>query len=448
MNKVKLSAQGSFENIFNEKECGRISSVVMEFDSTILPKIIDSTQNFWEDEFEFRLFDINKHEKVKEDSYLAKDAFFTSQVPSTVTPPVTMRLSDEFVRLFLHNTFGSNSPEFKLVDLSELEIKILNSYCDFMYKSFADILIEPEKLNKFELKNKEVYNFVVVVKNKDDKNSKIVISLPYIRINKKETEKKENFTEEEFKNLSVTPDVEAGSSKITLNDLQNIAEGDIILLENSSVNKMKIITSSTEKEFKVNPDPRLVIELDEEEHDMDREENTSKNMWDDIQIEVSARFKKVKMTLGELKHISKGLVIDLGSIFNNEISLLVEDKTVAKGELVIINDKYAVKINEIISEEANKEKPKAQSPAAETKTQQAPAAQKAQAAHGAQQTAQRPQQTARPQAQRAQQAARPQAQRPQQAAPRPQQAARPQAQRPAKSEVEEDFDYSDFEEEK
>ncbi len=434
MNKVKLSTQGSFENIFNEKECGQISSVLAEFDNSFLPKIKESTQNFWEDEFEFRLFDINKLEKIKDDRYLKGESFFTSQIPAVHTPPVTIRLSDEFARLFLHNTFGSNSPEFKLIDLSELEIKILNAYCDFIYKSFGESLIPPEKLSKIELKNKDVYNFVIVIKNKEDKNSKIIVTLPYSRINKKELKKQINFSEEEFKDLSAILDIEAGSSKITLNDLKNIAEGDIILLEKSAVYKMKIITGASEKEFKINPDPALMIELDEEEHDIDREEITDTNMWDDIQIEVSARFKKVKMTLGELKHISKGLVVDLGSIFNNEISLLVEDKTVAKGELVIINDKYAVKINEIVSEEANKPKPQPQGAKPQAQAQSAQKAPQPQAAQRAPQQVQQNQQ------------------RPSQAQGQPQAAARPKPQSApppaAKNDVEEDFDYSDFEEEK
>ena len=434
MNKVKLSTQGSFENIFNEKECGQISSVLAEFDNSFLPKIKESTQNFWEDEFEFRLFDINKLEKIKDDRYLKGESFFTSQIPAVHTPPVTIRLSDEFARLFLHNTFGSNSPEFKLIDLSELEIKILNAYCDFIYKSFGESLIPPEKLSKIELKNKDVYNFVIVIKNKEDKNSKIIVTLPYSRINKKELKKQINFSEEEFKDLSAILDIEAGSSKITLNDLKNIAEGDIILLEKSAVYKMKIITGASEKEFKINPDPALMIELDEEEHDIDREEITDTNMWDDIQIEVSARFKKVKMTLGELKHISKGLVVDLGSIFNNEISLLVEDKTVAKGELVIINDKYAVKINEIVSEEANKPKPQPQGAKPQAQAQSAQKAPQPQAAQKAPQQVQQNQQ------------------RPSQAQGQPQAAARPKPQSApppaAKNDVEEDFDYSDFEEEK
>ena len=86
-----------------------------------------------------------------------------------------------------------------------------------------------------------------------------------------------------------------------------------------------------------------------------------------------------------------------------------------KGELDIINDKYAVKINEIISDEQNKQKAQPEP--------QAGAAQKPQgkpAAAPAAQNAQRPQQA--------------------QARPKPEEA--------PKDEVEEDFDYSDFEEEK
>ena len=74
-----------------------------------------------------------------------------------------------------------------------------------------------------------------------------------------------------------------------------------------------------------------------------------KNLWDDIQIEVSAEFDKVKMTIGELKQITQGQIVDLGSVFNNEIFLYVEDKKVAKGELMIINDRYAVRLNEILN---------------------------------------------------------------------------------------------------
>ena len=134
-----------------------------------------------------------------------------------------------------------------------------------------------------------------------------------------------------------------------MNDLKTLCEGDIILLENSNVNSMEIKTTNIKKGFKVNPEPSLLFDLDEDEEDLGADMTDEQNIWDGIQIEVGAEFDKVKMTLGELKQISQGLVIELGPVFNNKVSLLVEDKVVAKGELIIINDKYGVKIDEIVS---------------------------------------------------------------------------------------------------
>lgn len=75
------------------------------------------------------------------------------------------------------------------------------------------------------------------------------------------------------------------------------------------------------------------------------EENT--NLWDSIQVDMSAVFEKVKISLGELKNIEEGLVVDISSVYDNKVYLQVGDKTVAHGNLVIINDRYGVQISEI-----------------------------------------------------------------------------------------------------
>ena len=155
----------------------------------------------------------------------------------------------------------------------------------------------------------------------------------------------------------------------------------------------------------------------------------SKNLWDDIQIEINAEFEKVKMTIGELKQISQGQVVDLGSIFDNEISLFVEDRKVAKGELIIINDRYAVRLNEVLSNATQAP------PLAQTQTQAKPQTQPQQAKpQGA--PAQKPQGVP---PQRPQGTVPPQ--RPQGVPPQ----AKPQAQVKAQTNENEDFDYSDFE---
>ena len=71
------------------------------------------------------------------------------------------------------------------------------------------------------------------------------------------------------------------------------------------------------------------------------------NIWDSIEVEMVANFDAVDITLGELKKIQAGMVVDLTSIYQNRVTLTVEDKPIASGELVIVNDKYGVKITEV-----------------------------------------------------------------------------------------------------
>lgn len=91
------------------------------------------------------------------------------------------------------------------------------------------------------------------------------------------------------------------------------------------------------------------------------------NLWDSIEVEMQAQFDTVKITLGELKNIEQGLVVDLTSIYDNKVTLSVEDKPIARGSLVIVNDRYGVKIDEVIAGG----KTEAQ-PAAEEQTEEHP----------------------------------------------------------------------------
>ena len=61
-----------------------------------------------------------------------------------------------------------------------------------------------------------------------------------------------------------------------------------------------------------------------------------------------AEFDPVKITLGNLKKIEEGLVVDIAALYDNKVTLRVENKVIGHGELVIINDRYGVKISDIV----------------------------------------------------------------------------------------------------
>ena len=76
----------------------------------------------------------------------------------------------------------------------------------------------------------------------------------------------------------------------------------------------------------------------------------AKDIWDNVQVDVCAKFPQVKMSLGELREMSEGVVVELDAIYGNEVTLEVENRNVAKGELVIVGYKYGVRITEIFSQ--------------------------------------------------------------------------------------------------
>ena len=125
---------------------------------------------------------------------------------------------------------------------------------------------------------------------------------------------------------------------------------------------MFVILDENRHKFKINPNPSLIISIDNNGGNEMEEETSVKpqNMWDSILVDVVAEFDNVKLTLGELKQISEGLVIDVGSVYENKIKLRVENQVVAIGELVILNDRYGVRIDSI---KKTKEEVKTSAPA-------------------------------------------------------------------------------------
>ena len=409
-NKVQNIFQDKNLNIFSSQSCDVIKSAL---------------ELFWEQDVKVILQGVNDYREIRDEKLVSNIDFFSSQIKVESHKPVIIRLSKEFIENILKNTLGLNSQVFRLSAVTPLEINILNGFCEFLYKRLKDILISPSDAKLSEKSEKNI-NMVFVVAQKDDIISKIMISVPQDRVKFAPLVKKQNFKEDDFITSNASIRLKAGSTRITLDELQNLSEDDIVVLDNSELDKMILLSGDVQKKFNIKINPSLIVDInndDEDEEDFNQtyeEVKMEKNVWDDIQIELNAEFEKVKMTIGDLKQISQGQIIDLGSIFDNEISLFVEDRKVAKGELIIINDRYAVRLNEVLSTNTNKV-------AAEPKIQV----------------------QAKPQAQVNSQA---QAQKPQAQAPKPQAQAKPQPQqqkpqpRP-KVQVgdDEEFDYSDFE---
>lgn len=137
-----------------------------------------------------------------------------------------------------------------------------------------------------------------------------------------------------------------GSMRFPLYDIKTLEQDDVVVFENSDIHKMTLSIQDELLEINLNPNMDLMIPQDD---DTEGDNMSARNIWDSIEVEMNAEFDAVKISLAELKSIEDGLVVDLTSLYDNNVTLKVEGKPIASGSLVIVNDRYGVKINNVIA---------------------------------------------------------------------------------------------------
>ena len=69
----------------------------------------------------------------------------------------------------------------------------------------------------------------------------------------------------------------------------------------------------------------------------------------DIPLEVSVELGSTNMLVNDLLQLGQGSVIELNKLAGEPLEILVNRTLIARGEAVVINDKFGVRITDIIS---------------------------------------------------------------------------------------------------
>ena len=67
----------------------------------------------------------------------------------------------------------------------------------------------------------------------------------------------------------------------------------------------------------------------------------------DIELEATLRFGEREMLLNEILELNSGSVIELDRRLKDPVELLVRGKVVAKGDLVVVDGNYALRVTQI-----------------------------------------------------------------------------------------------------
>ena len=67
----------------------------------------------------------------------------------------------------------------------------------------------------------------------------------------------------------------------------------------------------------------------------------------DVELDVKIELGRVDMSVGEILQLSNGSVVELDKLAGDPVDVLVNAQLVAHGEVLVINDSFCVRINEI-----------------------------------------------------------------------------------------------------
>ena len=315
--------------------------------SSVLEDVIST---YWNEKFGVKLYFLG--EELKRFVYGTKFFVTQAQIQKIICD---MRLSAQLCEMLLDKSLGEKEGIFKISEITNLEGEIIAKFSKILFDKFQEIFPSKDELkeminNNIDFEEKINLGFVIFSDDENYEAGKFILSVPKNLLTKiPPVSIQENSIDVScFTKSKGEIDILIGKTKLSLDDMRGLDIEDIVLLENSNIKMMKIVYPEI-LNINVNPDPRLFIN-DEQDNDsetaMEDMMSSVENIWDNVQVDVLAKFSKVKLSLGELRQMSEGAVVELDHVYDNTVVLEVEKKTVAKGELVIIGDKYGVRITE------------------------------------------------------------------------------------------------------
>ncbi|MFN8707268.1 MAG: flagellar motor switch protein FliN [Planctomyces sp.] len=76
----------------------------------------------------------------------------------------------------------------------------------------------------------------------------------------------------------------------------------------------------------------------------------------EVNIEISVEIGRVTMPIGDLLQLGEGAVIELNRSVSEPVDIMAQGVRIASGEVVVIDDRFAVRITEIANPDEGRER--------------------------------------------------------------------------------------------
>ena len=71
----------------------------------------------------------------------------------------------------------------------------------------------------------------------------------------------------------------------------------------------------------------------------------------DVPLQVTVELGRARMTIENLLRLNQGSVVELNQLIGEPLNILVNNKLMAHGEAVVVKDKFAIRVLDVVSPE-------------------------------------------------------------------------------------------------
>ena len=104
-----------------------------------------------------------------------------------------------------------------------------------------------------------------------------------------------------------------------------------------------------ESKNQTNSNPEAPYEFSDIDHSNQAVSESNMEFLLDIPLEISVELGRTRMLIDQLLKLSQGSVIELSKYAGETLEILANQKVIAKGEVVVVNEKYGIRLTEIVS---------------------------------------------------------------------------------------------------
>jgi flagellar motor switch protein FliN/FliY len=83
------------------------------------------------------------------------------------------------------------------------------------------------------------------------------------------------------------------------------------------------------------------------------------DLLSDVNLNVKIELGRTRMLVEDVLRLGEGAVVELDKLAGDPVDIYVNDRPIARGEVLVLNDNFCVRINEIIQNPVDGQVPKA-----------------------------------------------------------------------------------------